>query len=248
MPESGTNLSRSILPTAPPHVTDLRSARPAQSASAKAESTSRPFGKSSSFISRVTDKNRMRRFKAMRPETVGAETCLASCPTEYCKSGRSTDRNNKRPTCVRKYECSSRSSGVSSLTRSFTPAVAQVCQNRVLHNVLDQLGIDHQPESIDCPFQHPTQKFHQRLASLQQLHISQEHGVSHVFRQLAHLSMRTHNHVIVHVTHGPHALTHIAAYTGVSCALDQPIALFLDFSCVMAPGSKSALQAWQGLE
>ena len=26
--------------------------------------------------------------------------------------------------------------------------------------------------------------------------------------------MRTHNHLIVHVTHGPHALTHIAVYTG----------------------------------
>ena len=111
-------LAHSILPAA------LRSARPAQSASAIAESTSRPFGKSSSFISRVTDKNRMRRFKAMRSETVGAEACLASCPTEYCRSGRSTDRNNRRPTRVRMYECSSRSSGVSSMTRSFTPAVA----------------------------------------------------------------------------------------------------------------------------
>ena len=60
----------------------------------------------------------------MRSETVGDEACLASCPTEYCTSGQSTDRNNKRPTCVRKYECSSRSSGVSFMTRSFTPAVA----------------------------------------------------------------------------------------------------------------------------
>ena len=33
----------------------------------------------------------------------------------------------------------------------------------------------------------------------------------------------------------------------VSCALDQSIALFLDFGCVVAPSGRSALQAWQGL-
>ena len=98
MPESVTNLSHSIMPTTPLHLSQIfAQPDPAQSASAVAESTSRPFGKSSSFISRVVDTNRMRRFKAMRSETVGAEACFASCPTAYCKSGRSTDRNNKRP-------------------------------------------------------------------------------------------------------------------------------------------------------
>ena len=75
-------------------------------------------------MSRVVDRNRMRRFLAMRSETVGAEACLASCPTASRRSGRNTDGNNKRPTCVRKYECSSLSSVVWSTTRSFTPAVA----------------------------------------------------------------------------------------------------------------------------
>ena len=82
------------------------------------------------------------------------------------------------PTCVRKYDYSSHSSGVSSTTRSFTPAVAhflvEFASPRVLHNVFDQLWIDHQPESIDCPFQHPTQKFHQWLAGVP--------GIAHLSR------------------------------------------------------------------
>ena len=151
-----------------------------------AESTRRPFGKSSSFMSRVVDRKRMRRFKAMRSETVGAKACLASCPTAHCRSGRNTDRNNKRPTCVRKYECSSLSSGVSSTTIFHTSSSTlprRACQPGILHDILDQLWVDHQPQSIHRSFQHPAQKLHWRLAWFQDLHISQEHGVSHVFRQ-----------------------------------------------------------------
>ena len=39
-----------------------------------------------------------------------------------------------------------------------------------------------------------------------------------------------------------------AVHTGVSCALDQPVAFFLDSRRVVAPGGRSALQVWQGLE
>ena len=45
-------------------------------------------------MSRVVDRNRMRRFKALRSETVGAEACLASCPTACCRSGTQTGTTN----------------------------------------------------------------------------------------------------------------------------------------------------------
>ena len=64
-----------------------------------AASTKRPFGKRSSVMLRVADRKRMRRFTAMRSETVGADACLANCPTAYCRSGLNTERNSKRPTC-----------------------------------------------------------------------------------------------------------------------------------------------------
>ena len=47
--------------------------------------------------------------------------CLASSPTEHCRSTRNNDRNSKRPTYVRKYECSSFFSAISSMTRCFLP-------------------------------------------------------------------------------------------------------------------------------
>ena len=147
-------------------VTDLRSARPAQQVSSMAESTRRPFGKSSSFMSRVVDRNRMRRSEAMRSETVGAEACLASCPTAYCRSGRNTDRNNKRPTCVQMYECSSFSCRVSSTTRSFTPAVAHFLvelaspESCTMSSINCGLIINLNPSTVlSC-----IQKLHRRLA------------------------------------------------------------------------------------
>ena len=92
-----------------------------------AVSTKRQFGKRSSVMLLVADRKRMRRSTAMRSETVGAHTCLANCPTAYCKSGLNAERNNKQPTCVLMYECSSYSGGVSLTTLSFTPPVAHSC-------------------------------------------------------------------------------------------------------------------------
>ena len=57
-----------------------------------------------------------------------------------------------------------------------------------------------------------------------------------------------HNHVVVHVTHGPHALTNIAVHTGISCTLDQSEELLLDFRRVVTPGGRSTLQTQRGLE
>ena len=74
---------------------------------------------------------------------------------------------------------------------------------RILHDILDQLWVDHQPEPVHSPFQDPTQKLDGRLACLPEMHVSKEHGVSHVFSQLLHLGRRAHIHVVVHVTHGP---------------------------------------------
>ena len=195
-------------------------ARPAQSASAMAESTRRPFGKSSSFMSRVVDRNRMRRFKAMRSETVGAEACLASCPTVYCRSGRNTDKNNKRPTwCSEARVLFFLQRGLvydSILHTSSSTLPRRACQPRVLHDILDQLLVDHQPESVHRSFQHPTR------------------SLSRVFRQLS-----------LTLVWGP---PHIAVYTGISRALDQSIALFLESRCVVAPGGGPAFQTLQGLE
>ena len=70
----------------------------------------------------------------------------------------------------------------------------------------------------------------------------------HVTSQLFHLGGRAHNHAVVQWTHGPHALTHIAVYTWISCTLDQSVELLLDFRRVVTPGCRSALQTWHGLE
>ena len=80
------------------------------------------------------------------------------------------------------------------------------CRTRqpgILHDILDQMWVDHQREPVHSPFQDPTQKLDGRLACLPEMHVSKEHGVSHVFSQLFHLGRRAHIHVVVHVTHGP---------------------------------------------
>ena len=141
--------------TTPP-VTDVRSARPAQSASAMAESTRRPFGKSSSFMSRVVDRKRMRRVPA---------SCLASCPTAYCRSGRNTDRNNKRPTCSEVRVLFSLQRGLvhdSILHTGISTLPRRACQPGILHDIFDQLRVGHQPKSVRRSFQHPTQKVQRR--------------------------------------------------------------------------------------
>ena len=38
---------------------------------------------------------------------------------------------------------------------------------RILHDILDQLWVDHQPEPVHSPFQDPTQKLDGRLAASQ---------------------------------------------------------------------------------
>ena len=60
--------------------------------------------------------------------------------------------------------------------------------------------------------------------------------MSHVFSQLFHLRWRAHNDAVVHVTHGPHALTHIAVYTQGSRELwTTPVERLLDFRRVVTP-------------
>ena len=130
----------------------------------------------------------------MRSETVDAEACLASCPTACC-----TERNSKRPTCNRKYACSSETR----LSHQQWHTSSSISPAPNLHDILDQLWVDHQPEPVHSPFQDPTQKLDGRLACLPEMHVSKEHGVSHVFSQLLHLGRRAHIHVVVHVTHGP---------------------------------------------
>ena len=118
-------------------------------------------------------------------------------------------------------------------------------QNPACHDILDRLWIDHQPEPVHSPFQHPTQKLHERLAWLQELHVPRS-----MVCPMSSVNSFTlaHNHVVVHVTHGPHALTNIAVHTGISCTLDQSEELLLDFRRVVTPGGRSALQTQHGLE
>ena len=79
----------------------------------------------------------------------------------------------------------STSAPLSSARSGARPSLSRrTCKPGILHDILDQLWGDHPPEPVHSPFQHPTQQLHGRLAWLQELHVSQEHGVSNVFSQL----------------------------------------------------------------
>ena len=120
-------------------------------------------------------------------------------------------RNRKRPTCVLKYECSSSSSGVSFTTLSFTPAVAHtrvelVClEPRTMSAISCGLS-----RSQSCPASKPETSL--AICQGPQTARLQEHGTSHVFGQLFHSGQKTHDHVVVHVSHRPQVLTHVPVH------------------------------------